>query len=284
MVLRSSALCQGSWFLPNSPRSWESIQVLFRCWFIIWPTAQSSSVELFYRWHSRNTGSRERPRLDRKFHRNLLACSVDPRGSLPQQELFMRSWQPQLWTSYAKSHQYSACAKQHLVCGFRWREHRRNMWLRSLRTLTTVSCMMTCPFPLWLQVPMSQITTWDSPSGVGYCALCAFCHSPCLRLTHKIVEYEDYDNTTDLAQVNEYEYEDERYGPAEREREVLLNTQVTVQIFLRGAFLFIHSSLANGYIWFLFLGFTRERTKRRTRILRSGKKSTHWLKNMHCLS
>lgn len=83
--------------------------------------------------------------------------------------------------------------------------------------------------------------------------------------------------------MNEYEYEDERYGPAEREQEVLFNTQVTV-LLLREAFLFIYSWLANGYIWFLFLGFTRERTKRRTRILRSGKKSTHWLKNMQCVS
>lgn len=45
----------------------------------------------------------------------------------------------------------------------------------------------------------------------------------------QIVEYEDYDNTTDFYHVNEYEYEeeyDERYGPAEREREFSLNAQV----------------------------------------------------------
>lgn len=45
----------------------------------------------------------------------------------------------------------------------------------------------------------------------------------------QIVEYEDYDNTTDYYHVNEYEYEeeyDDRYGPAEREREYSLNTQV----------------------------------------------------------
>lgn len=44
----------------------------------------------------------------------------------------------------------------------------------------------------------------------------------------QIIEYEDYDNTTDIYQVNEYEYEEEeeRYGPAEREREFYLNTQV----------------------------------------------------------
>lgn len=44
----------------------------------------------------------------------------------------------------------------------------------------------------------------------------------------QIIEYEDYDNTTDVYHVNEYEYEEEeeRYGPAEREREFSLNTQV----------------------------------------------------------
>lgn len=48
-------------------------------------------------------------------------------------------------------------------------------------------------------------------------------------LVVQIVEYEDYDNTTDYYHVNEYGYEDnydERYGPAEREREFTLNTQV----------------------------------------------------------
>lgn len=45
---------------------------------------------------------------------------------------------------------------------------------------------------------------------------------------YEIVEYEDYDNTTEYEQVNEYEYEDEyddRYGHAEREREISLNTR-----------------------------------------------------------
>lgn len=45
----------------------------------------------------------------------------------------------------------------------------------------------------------------------------------------QIVEYEDYDNTTDFYQEKEYEYEeeyDDRYGPAEREREFSLNAQV----------------------------------------------------------
>lgn len=45
----------------------------------------------------------------------------------------------------------------------------------------------------------------------------------------QIIEYEDYDNTTDVDHVNEYEYEDEyddRYGPAEREREISLSAQV----------------------------------------------------------
>lgn len=49
----------------------------------------------------------------------------------------------------------------------------------------------------------------------------------------QIVEYEDYDNATHLHHANEYEYEDEydeRYGPAEREREYSLNTQVQLEL------------------------------------------------------
>lgn len=49
----------------------------------------------------------------------------------------------------------------------------------------------------------------------------------------QIVEYEDYDNTSDYYHVKEYEYEeeyDERYGPAEREGEFSLHAQVTSQI------------------------------------------------------
>lgn len=48
-------------------------------------------------------------------------------------------------------------------------------------------------------------------------------------LVAQIVEYEDYDNTTDYYHVNEYEYEeeyDDRYGPAEREGDYTLNAQV----------------------------------------------------------
>lgn len=50
----------------------------------------------------------------------------------------------------------------------------------------------------------------------------------------QIIEYEDYDNTTDLHHVNEYEYEeyDERYGPAEREGEFSLNAQVPSKEFM----------------------------------------------------
>ncbi len=40
------------------------------------------------------------------------------------------------------------------------------------------------------------------------------------------MEYEDYDNTTDYYHVNEYEYEEERYGPAEREGEYSFNKEV----------------------------------------------------------
>lgn len=44
----------------------------------------------------------------------------------------------------------------------------------------------------------------------------------------QIIEYEDFDNQTDGYQVNEYEYEeeDERYGPAEREGELSLSAEV----------------------------------------------------------
>lgn len=44
----------------------------------------------------------------------------------------------------------------------------------------------------------------------------------------QIIEYEDFDNTTNTYEVNEYEYEEEneRYGPAERERELSLNAEV----------------------------------------------------------
>lgn len=46
----------------------------------------------------------------------------------------------------------------------------------------------------------------------------------------QIVEYEDYDNGTDLYHVDRYEYEeeyDERYGPAQKEREYSLSAQVS---------------------------------------------------------
>lgn len=101
---------------------------------------------------------------------------------------------------------------------------------------------------------------------------------------HKLLEYEDYDNTTDLSLLNEYEYEeeDERYGPAEREREVLVSMQVTVQPIAQKT-TFIHLCIAIELIniYFLFAGFTRERTKRRARRLWSGKKNTHCFKNMY---
>lgn len=44
----------------------------------------------------------------------------------------------------------------------------------------------------------------------------------------QIIEYEDFDNQTGGYPVNEYEYEeeDERYGPAEREGEFTLNAEV----------------------------------------------------------
>lgn len=44
----------------------------------------------------------------------------------------------------------------------------------------------------------------------------------------QIIEYEDFDNQTGGYQVNEYEYEeeDERYGPAEREGEFSLSAEV----------------------------------------------------------
>lgn len=53
---------------------------------------------------------------------------------------------------------------------------------------------------------LSVSTVTASPNGTEY----------------EILEYDDYDNNTHYYQVNEYEYEeeyDDRYGPAERERE-----------------------------------------------------------------
>lgn len=49
-------------------------------------------------------------------------------------------------------------------------------------------------------------------------------------LLEKTIEYEDYDNATELHHVNEYDYEeeDERYGPAEREGEFLFEAQVII--------------------------------------------------------
>lgn len=88
-----------------------------------------------------------------------------------------------------------------------------------------------------------NVTDYEVRLTISGCLSCSLrlLSFPVSSLTHKIIEYEDYDNTTDLAILNEYEYEEEeeRYGPAEREREVLFNTQVTVQILLRGPFLFI---------------------------------------------
>lgn len=120
---------------------------------------------------------------------------------------------------------------------FRWRKHLRNMWLRSLMSLTTVTSMMTCLFPRWLQALMSLSMRWDSAARTATWAwLCVFSssvsffplYSSLCVFVGQIIEYEDYDNTTDYYHVNEYEYEeeDERYGPAERDREFSLNTQV----------------------------------------------------------
>lgn len=61
----------------------------------------------------------------------------------------------------------------------------------------------------------------------------------------QIIEYEDFDNTTtDGYQVNEYEYEeeDERYGPAEREREFSLNAEVRAELQTHAVELFRVSS------------------------------------------
>lgn len=89
-----------------------------------------------------------------------------------------------------------------------------------------------------------NLTDYEVSPPVRVWRLCCFpsvSHCLCVCRTHKIVEYEDYDNTTDLSHVNEYEYEEEeeRYGPAERERAVLLNTQVRVQLLVTEPLLFI---------------------------------------------
>lgn len=53
-----------------------------------------------------------------------------------------------------------------------------------------------------------------------------------MTCAEQIIEYEDFDNATDGYHVNEYEYEeeDERYGPAEREREFSLNAAVRAEL------------------------------------------------------
>lgn len=93
----------------------------------------------------------------------------------------------------------------------------------------------------------------------------------------QIIEYEDFDNTTDGYQVNEYEYEeeDERYGPAEREREFSLNAEVRAELQRHAVELFslhLHSS----YMSASFCShseYARKRRKRRAWIFRAGEKN-----------
>lgn len=65
-----------------------------------------------------------------------------------------------------------------------------------------------------------------------------------MTCAEQIIEYEDFDNATDGYQVNEYEYEeeDERYGPAEREREFSLNAAVRAELQTHAVELFRVSS------------------------------------------
>lgn len=87
---------------------------------------------------------------------------------------------------------------------------------------------------------MSQSTRWDSVNTNDFCfygrLFYILCNLFICQCVAQFIEYEDYDNTTNYYPVNEYEeYDeeyDERYGPAERERDYLLNTQVVLKALL----------------------------------------------------
>lgn len=77
-----------------------------------------------------------------------------------------------------------------------------------------------------------SLSTWGGGGG-GVPLLSGPLVTSCVRAgTQQVVQYEDYDNATDLSLLNEYEYEEEeeeeeeRYGPAVREGEVRFNAQV----------------------------------------------------------
>lgn len=77
----------------------------------------------------------------------------------------------------------------------------------------------------------------------------------------QIIEYEDYDNTTNYHHRSEYEYEeeDERYGPAEREQGFSLSTQVASKQSVKCQGMCLGMSphlMANVIICVLSLGFT----------------------------
>lgn len=192
---------------------------------------------------------------------------------------------------------------------FRWRDHLRNMQLKSLMSLTTATSMTTSLSPRWMQVLMSLSMRWDSaeraPAWARLCVCVSYISvshylSVCVHVV-QIVEYEDYENTTDYYQENEYEYEeeyDERYGPAEREREYTLNTQVQSKLsctkilfritrmdLLKNITLCPFSSptlmLFISLYHFLSLGYTRERTERRARLFGCGEENTHQLEHTH---
>lgn len=121
---------------------------------------------------------------------------------------------------------------------------------------------------------------------VTLCSLCI-----CLRMCIvQIVEYDDYDNTSDYYQVNEYEYEEEyyeRYGPAEREREYILNAEVqSKQSHANNLWFILHIQECSvlvvtlsicPFTITLSLEYTRERAERRARLFGIGEENTHRL-------
>lgn len=102
----------------------------------------------------------------------------------------------------------------------------------------------------------------------------------------KIIEYEDYDNTTDYYRANEYEYEeeDERYGPAERERDVVLNAEVQSELYIMELFrehlLFFYINAYCVYLSPLIRSYQRRDRRESRAFWGRWEKQTH-PKNMH---
>lgn len=94
----------------------------------------------------------------------------------------------------------------------------------------------------------------------------------------QIIEYEDFDNQTGGDQVDEYEYEeeDDRYGPAEREGELSLSAEVRADDTCQpsSVWFLIHICFLSASFLLFFLEFARKRSKRGAGIFRAGEKKT----------